>query len=124
MAFWIKTPRCSGCAIILQPLAAIPVRLGRKSLPDDILLLTAGVDVQDDRLECEIVGWRAASADEPPESWGVEYHVLPGDPAQPQVWAELDLLLSETWRTESRRELRVQMACVDSGGHHTQQVYA
>lgn len=94
------------------------------ALPDDILLLTAGVDVQDDRLECEIVGWRAASADEPPESWGVEYHVLPGDPAQPQVWAELDLLLSETWRTESRRELRVQMACVDSGGHHTQQVYA
>lgn len=94
------------------------------ALPDDILLLSAGVDVQDDRLECEIVGWRAASADEPPESWGVEYHVLPGDPAQPQVWAELDLLLSETWRTESRRELRVQMACVDSGGHHTQQVYA
>lgn len=94
------------------------------ALPDDILLLSAGVDVQDDRLECEIVGWRAASADEPPESWGVEYHVLPGDPAQPGVWAELDLLLSETWRTESRRELRVQMACVDSGGHHTQQVYA
>lgn len=94
------------------------------ALPDDILLLSAGVDVQDDRLECEIVGWRAASADEPPESWGVEYHVLPGDPAQPGVWAEIDLLLSETWRTESRRELRVQMACVDSGGHHTQQVYA
>lgn len=93
------------------------------ALPDEILLLTAGVDVQDDRLECEIVGWRAASRDEPPESWGVEYRVLPGDPAQPQVWADLDLLLLDTWRTESRRELRIQAACVDSGGHHTQQVY-
>ena len=94
------------------------------ALPDDILLLTAGVDVQDDRLECEIVGWRAASRDEPPQSWGVEYRVLHGDPARPEVWADLDLLLGDTWRTESRRELRVLSACVDSGGHHTQQVYA
>jgi phage terminase large subunit GpA-like protein len=31
-----------------------------EELPDDVLLLTAGVDVQDDRLELEIVGWGVA----------------------------------------------------------------
>ena len=26
--------------------------------PDEIILLTAGVDIQDDRIECEVVVWR------------------------------------------------------------------
>lgn len=94
------------------------------ALPDDVLLLTAGVDVQGDRLECEVVGWRAKSRDEPPESWGVEYFVLRGDPAQQQVWDDLDLLLLDTWRTAAGRLLKISAACVDSGGHHTAQVYA
>ena len=93
-------------------------------LPAGILYLTAGVDCQDDRLELEIVGWRQTSRDEPPESWGVEYHVLRGDPARTAVWEQLDGILKGEWRTEDNRLLRIQAACVDSGGHHTAQVYA
>lgn len=45
-------------------------------LPDGVLLLTCGVDTQDDRLECEIVGWGKDY-----ESWGIQYFRLYGDPA-------------------------------------------
>lgn len=93
-------------------------------LPAGILYLTCGVDCQDDRLELEIVGWRQTSRDEPPESWGVEYHVLRGDPARTAVWEQLDGILKGEWRTEEGRALRISAACVDSGGHHTAQVYA
>lgn len=93
-------------------------------LPAGILYLTAGVDCQDDRLEMEIVGWRQDGRDSPPESWGIEYHVLRGDPARTDVWNQLDELLKQEWRTEDGRLLRVQAACVDSGGHHTAQVYS
>lgn len=93
-------------------------------LPADIVYLTAGVDVQDNRLELEIVGWRQTSRDDPPESWGVEYHVLSGDPARTGVWQDLDAVLMQNWTTDEGRKLRVQAACIDSGGHHTARVYA
>ena len=49
-------------------------------LPEGVLMLTAGVDVQDDRLEYEIVGWGAGK-----RSWGIEYGVLPGSPGESRV---------------------------------------
>lgn len=93
-------------------------------LPARVLYLTAGVDVQDDRLEFEVVGWRQDGRDSPPESWGIEYLVLRGDPARMDVWNQLDMILKRDYRTEDNRTLRISAACVDSGGHHTAQVYA
>lgn len=93
-------------------------------LPNNILYLTAGVDTQDNRLEVEIVGWRQEEREAPPESWGVEYYVLNGDPAQAQVWNELDTLLTSEWRTEDNRLLKVGATCIDAGGHRAAQVYA
>lgn len=93
-------------------------------LPARVLYLTAGVDAQDDRLECEVVGWRQDGRDSPPESWGIEYLVLRGDPARMDVWNQLDTILKRDYRTEDNRTLRISAACVDSGGHHTAQVYA
>ena len=93
-------------------------------LPMRILYLTAGVDCQDDRLECEIIGWRQDGRDSPPESWGIEYIVLRGDPARMEVWNQLDTIMKRDYRTEDNRTLRISAACVDSGGHHTAQVYA
>ena len=86
-------------------------------LPKEVLLLTAGVDVQADRLECEIVGW---GVDE--ESWGVEYKVLYGDPSQVHVWNDLDEHLTSRWPTEDGRELTVAACCIDSG-YLTKSVY-
>ena len=88
------------------------------SLPKEIVFLTAGIDVQDDRLEMEIVGW---GRDE--ESWSVEYKTFFGDPASANVWADLDSYLTLTFTTEDDRELGIKAAAIDSGGHHTQAVY-
>ncbi len=93
-------------------------------LPNSILYLTAGVDVQDDRLELEVVGWRQDGRDVPPESWGIEYRVLNGDPARTDVWTQLDDILAQSWPCEDRRQLRIGAACIDSRGHHTAQVYS
>jgi phage terminase large subunit GpA-like protein len=91
---------------------------GPQDLPEDVQFLTAGVDTQGDRLECEIVGW-----DDTERSWGVLYRVLYGDPAQAAVWGDLDDLLASTFRTEAGRLLRVSAAAIDSGGHHAEAVY-
>ncbi len=54
-------------------------------LPVGIVLITAGADLQADRIEMEIVGW---GRDE--ESWSLAYVVLPGDPAERELWDMLD----------------------------------
>ena len=87
-------------------------------LPADVLVLTAGVDVQDNRLECEVVGWGEGF-----ESWSVGYRVFYGDPGRADVWKDLDDYLSSTFEHETGVTLRIACACVDSGGHFTNQVY-
>lgn len=88
------------------------------AVPTGAVVLTAGVDVQDNRLEVEILGTGDGE-----ESWGIAYHVLHGDPGRQALWDQLDELLDKTYQHESGVNLRVAAACVDSGGHHTQQVY-
>jgi phage terminase large subunit GpA-like protein len=87
-------------------------------IPDPIVVVTAGIDVQDDRLELEIVGW---GRDE--ESWSLGYKTLYGDPSTPHLWNDLDNILKVAYTTESGRQLGIRAACIDSGGHYTQAVY-
>ncbi len=88
------------------------------AVPDDIVVVTAGIDVQDDRLELEIVGW---GRDE--ESWSLDYKTLYGDPSTPHLWNDLDNILKAGYVTESGRQLGIRAATIDSGGHYTQAVY-
>ena len=90
----------------------------KADIPDKALLLTAGVDVQDDRLEAEVVGWGIGR-----ESWGIEYRVFMGNPGATQVWHDLDEFLQRQWLYEDGRAIGIAGTCVDSGGHHTQEVY-
>lgn len=87
-------------------------------VPAGALVLTAGVDVQGDRLEFEIVGWGRDG-----ESWSIYYGRLAGDPAKRDVWEELKAELARDFTGVDERALRVQCACIDSGGHHTDEVY-
>ena len=86
--------------------------------PEDVVVVTAGVDVQGDRLEVEIKGWAAGE-----ESWSLDYKQLFGDPAQSAVWQELDELLLRPVKSKTGLQLNVACTCIDSGGHHTQAVY-
>lgn len=88
-------------------------------LPDGVLLLTAAVDTQDDRLEYEIAGWGRGE-----ERWGIEKGILLGVPdANSNVWADLDRLLAREWTFADGRTLKVARTFIDSGGHYTEEVY-
>jgi len=86
--------------------------------PAGVLAITCGVDVQDDRLEIERVGWGVEE-----RSWSLDHVILYGDPSAPDVWRELDAYLHDKTTRADGVELPVHAACVDSGGHHTQAVY-
>lgn len=87
-------------------------------VPDGVLVLTCGVDVQDNRLEYEIVGWGLER-----ESWGIQYGVIMGDPGQEHVWEMLDAVLNKTYTRKDGQILQIMTTCIDSGGHHTKKVY-
>lgn len=88
------------------------------SVPAGGLFLTAGVDVQDNRLAVVVVAWGRGE-----ESWRVYWGELYGDPSQPGgVWTQLDDLLMRGYEHESGVLLHVTGAAVDSG-HHTHHVY-
>ncbi len=92
-------------------------------IPDGGLLLTAAVDVQDDRFECEVLAWGYGS-----ESWSIEYNVIIGDTStdpdvRGSVWQKLDDYLLTKFVHETGVPMRIASTCIDSGGHRTQHVY-
>ena len=89
-----------------------------ESIPDEVVLITAGVDVQDDRLEMSVTGWGRDD-----ESWVISHDVFYGDPSTPQLWSTLDAALLKVYQTESGRDMAIHSTCVDSGGHFTNSVY-
>lgn len=90
-----------------------------ETVPEEVAFLTAGVDTQDDRLEVSIIGWGRDD-----ESWVIDHKILYGDPSTPQMWMLLDQTLGQMYETEDGRQIVVRAACVDSGGHFTNAVYA
>lgn len=91
------------------------------TVPAGALVLTAGVDVQKNRLEFEVVGWGRDL-----ESWSVDYVEIPGDPTKPEVWKELWKALARPypWARHRGATLTVRRSGVDTGGHATNDVYA
>ena len=87
-------------------------------VPEGVLVLTAGVDVQDDRFEVEVVGWGIGK-----ESWGIRYQKIYGDMLKEQVWQDLDNFLLGGFKKKDGAVLHIMSACIDTGGHHTDQVY-
>lgn len=87
-------------------------------LPDGVLVLTCGVDTQDDRLEYEVVGHGHYG-----ETWGIKKGIIMGDPNCDEPWERLDDVITHTYKFRSGRGLTISMTCVDSGGHKTQAVY-
>lgn len=89
-----------------------------RSCPAGVLILTAAVDVQDNRFEVEVVGWGRGE-----ESWTVDYTVLEANPGDERDWDKLDSYLKSTFDHASGQRLPLEAVCIDSGGHFTHQVY-
>lgn len=92
---------------------------GPADMPDGAVFATAGVDVQGDRLEVQVVAWGQGE-----EAWASYYGILSGDPAQRRVWDDLDEVLRTPLSTAEGRLIRIKAACIDTGGHHANEVYA
>lgn len=88
------------------------------TVPDDVCFLTAGVDVQRDRLELEIVGWCADK-----RSYSIDYRVLEGDTAGTKVWDDLAGVVGERWPRRDGMEFPIRLMAVDTG-YNTTHVYA
>ncbi|MBV9217349.1 MAG: phage terminase large subunit family protein [Acidobacteria bacterium] len=96
-------------------------------VPPGVLWLTAGIDIQKDRIECEVVGWGKGH-----ESWSIDYRVFLGetgfDVAEAEdadadadiepltsVWDDLAEYLSGSFKGVGTQTFRIQAACIDSG---------
>jgi phage terminase large subunit GpA-like protein len=87
-------------------------------VPNGVGVLVASVDVQGDRLECAVKGFGASE-----ESWLVAFSQFHGDPGRDQVWLDLDRFLRTEFTHESGQKVPISCVAVDSGGHHSEQVY-
>ena len=87
-------------------------------VPKGGYVLTAGVDVQNDRLELEIVAWGKNR-----ESWSVDYRIIYGSPTSSEVWKKLSEIVNENFESEDGVFRKINMLAIDSG-FSTQEVYA
>lgn len=88
---------------------------GPEKLPHEVLLVTAYVDVQSDRWECQYLGWALHD-----EKWVVDYRVHWGNPADPNAWEAMDeALLRRDFTHASGQTLQIEAIGVDAG--HLQQ---
>ena len=88
-------------------------------IPKDVLVLTAGVDTQDDRFEIEVVGWGLER-----ECWGIKYQIIYGNMKQEQVWKDLKAFLTQTFTRQDGAKLKIARTCIDAGGHYFNEVCA
>ena len=88
-------------------------------VPDAVLVLSCGVDTQDDRLEAIVTGWSANY-----ESYSITHKVFYGDTTKPDVWQDLDNFLLKSFFREDNRQMKIYCTAVDTGGHSTVAAYA
>lgn len=88
------------------------------AMPAAVMMITGAVDVQADRLEFMAMGWGVGM-----ERWVIDHRVIAGDPSDERTWAVLDELLKERYRHPCGVGLGILAVAVDSGGHHTDEVY-
>lgn len=79
-------------------------------LPNEVIVIAAGSDVQSDRIEVEFEGFGRGE-----QSWGIEHVVLMGDPRQEEIWGRLENLLLRKWVREDGCELTVKCFGLDTG---------
>jgi phage terminase large subunit GpA-like protein len=93
------------------------------SVPDGVLVITAGVDVQGgggtagERLVVTVWGWGRGE-----EGWHLGHWEIDGDPQQPDTLSQLDQIAATRWVRDDGIELKLAMAGIDDGGIATQEV--
>lgn len=113
LSYEVKTERVEADILTSRATAYTP-----ENMPDTVLMLAAGLDVQPDRLEVEVSGIGLGE-----QTWGISYAVFPGDPLQADVWDRMDAFVFDTVRTcADGRKLKVACIGIDTG-HATDAAY-
>ncbi|WP_323042907.1 phage terminase large subunit family protein [Gemmobacter sp.] len=87
------------------------------TVPAGGLFLTAGADVQKDRIEVDVWAWARGL-----ESWLVDHVVIDGGPGDPACWQALTALLGKVWTHASGQHLTIARLAIDTG-YETSAVY-
>jgi len=87
------------------------------TVPAGGLFLTAGADVQRDRIEVSVWAWGRSK-----ESWLIDHRVLEGDPFGRMVWLQLATLLAGNYRHAAGADLPITMTAIDAGDGVTQEI--
>jgi len=82
------------------------------------LFLTAGADVQKDRIEVDVWAWGRGL-----ESWLVDHIVIAGGPEDPAAWDKLTAILGRTWSHKSGAVMQLSKLAIDTG-YEAPAVYA
>lgn len=88
-------------------------------VPDEVLVITAGCDTQDDRFEIEVVGHGKNG-----ETFSIDYKVIAGDPQFEETQDLLDEYLSQTFKRKNGATMKIVGTAIDTGGHRTKAMYA
>jgi len=87
-------------------------------IPPGCLLLTAGVDTQDDYLAVQVVGHGAEG-----RRWVIDWFELPGSPGRAEVWDKLTDYLAAPIENGFGVSMYIEATAIDTGGHYTHEVY-
>lgn len=87
-------------------------------LNEKIILLTAGIDIQDDRIEVQVLGFGQDY-----ETFVVEYKTFHGTLSDLEIWSHLDEFLLKSYRHPAGQRMRIMSAAIDTGGHYPAKVY-
>ena len=97
---------------------AAEAKYERAKPPKEVLFLTAGIDTQDDRLSMSIFGFGRNE-----EMFLIDRQVIYGSPSRADVWKQLDEILLGKFINVDGKEIKIESAAIDTGGHFTHEVY-
>lgn len=112
-----RTVKIEPHALLARREAYLDVEGRSVEVPSAAVCLTAGVDVQENRFELQVIGWAPASV-----RYVVDYRVIPGDPKQADTRAALLEALGRRYRHASGHQLPIQATCLDTG-YATEEMY-
>ena len=118
---WLGLPALPMGGVVMSPeelMERSEAKLELGTCPDEALVLTAGVDVQGNRLEMFVWGW----ADQR-ESWLVDIVVIPGNPEGRAIWQQLHDAIQRRYKTPYGQERLISLTCIDTG-YLTDHVYS
>ncbi|MFN4099666.1 MAG: phage terminase large subunit family protein [Pararhodobacter sp.] len=110
---WIESGEAPEWQRLADRRVAFPAQI-----PAGGLFLTAGADVQKDRIEVDVWAWGRGL-----ESWLVDHIVIPGGPDDPACWDKLTALLGQTWTHENGAVMTLAKLAIDTG-YESAAVYA